>query len=685
VVNVFAADRTNRQQRTVPGLSIPPAPGPRAPGAATTGTAPGVPGQPATVTPAGAGQAAVPGAADAAAGKEEEVFPPGLIKFSDADIGQVLEIYQELTGRTVLKPNSLPAVKVTIRSQTQLTRSEAIHALDSILSLNGVAMVPQGEKFVKALAEAQGGQAAQRFNELPHDLLPEAGSLVTHVVQLKNAIPTEIQPALQAFAKLPNSILAINSTSMLVLRDYAENVKRMLEILEQIDIVPPQDFVDVVIPIRYALAGDIAQVLSSLTAGGGGATTVGRAATRSGLSSGGGLGGGLGGAGSIPGQPGYNPAQALQQQQGAAGGIGGAAAQRSSFADRLRSIVNRAGPGGTGDIFVLGQTKIIADERTNSLLIFASKQDLGTISNIIDKLDVVLAQVIIEGIFMEVALGDDLDYAVSLVQKTPSTSGQTLGIGASKNHNQTLNIGNFLGSGSNALSSGLSYFANINDDLEATFTAIANDRNVNVLARPRIQTSHAEEANLFVGETRPYITGTYNSFQGVGGSSTYSQLQIGLTLSVLPLINADGLVVMDIRQKIQQIGEEVIIDGNPIPATIDREANAKVSVRDREVILLGGMISAESRKSKSGVPILKDIPGFGAFFRAASKEQQRRELVVLIRPTVLPTPQEAAIVASEERALLPGIAEWERDVRKDERKRVEDYNKRLYKREGFKK
>jgi general secretion pathway protein D len=535
---------------------------------------------------------------------------------------------------------------------------------------------------VKALAEAQSAQAAQRFNELPHDLLPEAGSLVTHVVQLKNAVPTEIQLALQAFAKLPNSILAINSTSMLVLRDYAENVKRMLEILEQIDIVPPQDFVDVVIPIRYALAGDIAQVLSSLTAGGGGATTVGRGATRSGLSS----AGGLGTPGALPGQPGYNPAQSLQQQQQgiAGGGIGGAAAQRSSFADRLRSIVNRAGATGTGDIFVLGQTKIIADERTNSLLIFASKQDLGTISNIIDKLDVVLAQVIIEGIFMEVALGDDLDYAVSLVQKTPSQSGQTIGIGASKNHNQTLNIGNFLGSGSNALSSGLSYFANINDDLEATFTAIANDRNVNVLARPRIQTSHAEEANLFVGETRPYITGTYNSFQGVGGSSTYSQLQIGLTLSVLPLINADGLVVMDIRQKIQQIGEEVIIDGNPIPATIDREANAKVSVRDREVILLGGMIAAEARKSKSGVPFLKDIPGFGAFFRAASKEQQRRELVVLIRPTVLPTPQEAAIVASEERALLPGIAEWERDVRKDERKRVEDYNKRLYKREGFK-
>src|SRR6185436_13407110 len=131
-----------------------------------------------------------------------------------------------------------------------------------------------------------------------------------------------------------------------------------------------------------------------LTASGGG-TTVGGSGNR-GLSGGGlsgGLGGagGMGGAGGFPGQPGYNPnnPNSLNQGglrgggQGGAGGTGG----RSAFQNRLSQIVNRAASGASGDIFVLGNTKIIADERINALLIFASKSDLITISNIIDKLD----------------------------------------------------------------------------------------------------------------------------------------------------------------------------------------------------------------------------------------------------------------------------------------------------------
>jgi general secretion pathway protein D len=640
---------------------------------------------------------------------DTEIFPPGLIKFQEADLVQVLDVYQELTGRTVLKPASLPAAKITIKSQTQLTRKEAIQALDSILSMNQITMIPQGEKFIKAVPQGQASVEGQQFNKLPGEELPESGTLVTHIVQLKNAVPTEVQQALQPFAKMPNSILAINSTSMLVLRDYAENVKRMLELLEQIDVVTPREYESIVIPIKYALAADIATVLGSLTAGGGGATTVGGQQSRTGLSGpaggggfgsgfGGGLGSGYGGSGYNPGLGGgYRPYsdeiepldQSVRPLQVSGARVGttaaGAAGQpRSQFADRLRQIVNRAGATGTGqdDLVVLGNTKIIADERTNSLLIFANKQDIETIKDIINKLDVVLAQVIIEGIFMEVALGDQLNYGVSWLQTKPSTSGKFLGIGAI-NNGQFLNEGAFQSLGSNALGSGFSYFGRFNDDLTVTATAIANDSRVNVLSRPRIQTSHAVEANLFVGETRPYITGTYSYFGG-GPQTQFQQQPIGITLSVLPLINPDGLVVMDIRQKIQQLGEEVRIDANfSVPATIDREANAKVAVRDRETIMLGGMITTDKRTSKSGVPILKDIPLLGALFRASGSDNRRRELIVLIRPTVLPSPEVAAIVAAEERGKLPGTRQFEEEIRREAEKELEKANRGLYQKEGF--
>jgi len=190
------------------------------------------------------------------------------------------------------------------------------------------------------------------------------------------------------------------------------------------------------------------------------------------------------------------------------------------------------------------------------------------------------------------------------------------------------------------------------------------------------------ECNIFIGETRPYITGTY-SYLGSGPSSQYSQLQIGITLSVLPLVNADGLVSMDIRQKIQSIGGTVKIDNNDLPATIDREVNSKVAVRDRETVILGGFISTEKRKAASGVPILKDIPILGNLFRSTSKSNDRKEIMVLIRPTVLPTPREAALTAIEEKSKLPGITAAELERTEDERKLQQKSAKEIYKKEGF--
>jgi general secretion pathway protein D len=671
-----------------PGLTAPQAPAQRNVAGAPTPAAPGA--------PTAAGAAPQPGAAPPAAAKkpdENDIFPAGLIKFQEADINQVLEIYQELTGRTVLKPATVPAVKISIRTQTELTRAEAVQALDSILSLNGVSMIPQGEKFIKALAEAQAGTGAGQINDLPPELLPNSGTYVTHVVQLKNATPNDILPILQPFSKAPNSILTIPSTQMIVLRDYAENVKRMVEMIEKVDVVPQQEFESVVIPIKYALAGDIAQVLGSLTAGGGGATTVGRSESRTGLS---GASGGLGGPGGLPGQPGYNPNNPAQfGRQGAlsgAGGVGGVGgiggtSGRSSFQNRLQQIVNRAASGtaGGGDIFVLSTAKIIADERINALLIFASKTDLATISNIIDKLDIVLAQVLIEAIIIEANLSKGLNYGISYVQTKPTTVGDVFtGAGA------ILNVlpQNISGLGTNG---GFTYVASFMN-FDATAVALEKDSRFRILSRPKIQTSHAVEANLFVGETRPYITGSY-SYYGGGPQNQYQQQQIGLTLSVLPLINAEGLVVLDIRAKVQDIGSLVPIDTTfSVPSTIDREMNSKVAVRDRETIMLGGFISNKRDVTRDGVPILKDLPVLGPLFRMNKDTKDRTELIILLRPTVLPTPEKAAIFAAEERNRMPATRSAERDFEALERKRLDEDNKelekenqKLYKKEGYSK
>jgi general secretion pathway protein D len=150
---------------------------------------------------------------------------------------------------------------------------------------------------------------------------------------------------------------------------------------------------------------------------------------------------------------------------------------------------------------------------------------------------------------------------------------------------------------------------------------------------------------------------------------------------------------MDIRQKIQDVGEEVTIANvGSVPSTIDREANAKVAVRDGETVMVGGMIAASKNNTKSGVPILKDIPILGALFRSTSASDARRELVILIRPTVLPTPESAATYVRDQRANNPATSqaadefeESERKLVEEERKRMEKKNQKLYKKEGFSK
>src|SRR5262249_4640988 len=182
----------------------------------------------------------------------------------------------------------------------------------------------------------------------------------------------------------------------------------------------------------------------------------------------------------------------------------------SSFTDRLQNIIKRASA--SGEIQVIGQTKIIADERTNSLLIFASKEDMKMIKSIVAKLDVVLAQVLIEAVVIGVNLNDSRDLGVSYIeQQAHPTSGYFQGIGAINNGN-ALRANGLLGTATNVVSGlpgGFSYLATLGSDLDVTITAIANDSRAKVLQRPRIQTSHAVQATLFVGESRPYPTSSY--------------------------------------------------------------------------------------------------------------------------------------------------------------------------------
>src|SRR5581483_11032950 len=108
-----------------------------------------------------------------------------------------------------------------------------------------------------------------------------------------------------------------------------------------------------------------------------------------------------------------------------------------------------------------------------------------------------------------------------------------------------------------------------------------------------------------------------------------------------------------------------------------RQAKATVAVKDRDTIILGGMIGTTKTKTKAGVPYLKDMPLLGALFRSNTETEQRTELIVLLRPTVLPTPEAAAMVANTERRNLPGVRRAEAEMQAEEAQRLKDADKDL--------
>lgn len=715
--------------RAFPRPAAPPAP--PAPGGASSSAA----------KPAGSGggsAAAAGGAAKAGQPSEEDQAindatlkalrersgtnqPSDSIVFKDQDLNVFLDqVYGPLVHRTVLRAQGLPQVRISIDTQTTLTEQEEVQMWDTVLALNGITMIPQGDKFVTAVPVAQALQEGARFSNKPSDQYAEASQFVTHVVTLKHVAIEEAVPTITPFAKNANGIVALASTKTLVLRDYAINVKRMLEILAKIDIEVEEDFQLEVIPIKYGKVDEIYATLTSVIGGGGvsgtpgggvggvggmgGMGVGGMAGRRGGIGGMGGMGTGFnnqfGGAGQFGGgvnqfggggRFGTGSRLGAQQVTGGAVQPGGAAVNTGTFQNRFNAMGRGgSGPGsGYGGLSDLLQTvSITADTRSNSLIVYGNKKDIAKLREVLTKVDTLLPQVLVEAIIMEVNLSSGWNYGVSAAQRPAqfgdnannrgggvvnNPGGAPLGTGSDFLKQIGRSTGGSVGTnvvgGIPATSgSGLSYFAQIGQNWDIALSAIAADSRVNVIQRPRVITSHATAGSFFVGSEVPFVSGSFFGGGTFGNSQSITRQQVGVGLNVTPFITPDNLVVMQIDQTVDNLGANLDLgNGLSAPQTQTRSASSFVTVRDKDAVLLGGYITTSTDKQKSGVPLLKDIPYLGAAFSKRSQNNARTELMILIRPSILATPADAGEVADQERQRLPGVRVAEKEFENNEK------------------
>jgi type II secretory pathway component GspD/PulD (secretin) len=185
----------------------------------------------------------------------EKVMAANLIKFEQAELAQVLKIYGEISGRSIIRAPNLPDIKVTFSNQTPMTAVEALQALDTVLAAQGVTMVFLGTHYVKAVSATEAHLEPGPIVELKPEQLPDSSSFLIYIVKLKDGKGSQAPHALQPFAKFPNSIIMIGGSlppsksglpnlpaslfgskdDLLVLRDYSSNVRRMLQVLEKME------------------------------------------------------------------------------------------------------------------------------------------------------------------------------------------------------------------------------------------------------------------------------------------------------------------------------------------------------------------------------------------------------------------------------------------------------------------
>lgn len=182
----------------------------------------------------------------------EKLTAAHAVKFDQADLEQVMSLYAEISGRSVIRGTSLPAVKVTFSNQAPMRSVEVLQALDTVLAAQGITTVFLGTQYIKFCVPREATTEPAPVVNLPADQLPDSSSFLTYMVKLKHIAPSRAAPLLQPFAKLASSIMPVAQGNtnlvatkaallnppkggMLILRDYSCNVRRMLEVLEKLE------------------------------------------------------------------------------------------------------------------------------------------------------------------------------------------------------------------------------------------------------------------------------------------------------------------------------------------------------------------------------------------------------------------------------------------------------------------
>ncbi|MDD5633078.1 MAG: type II secretion system secretin GspD, partial [Methylococcales bacterium] len=312
---------------------------------------------------------------------------------------------------------------------------------------------------------------------------------------------------------------------------------------------------------------------------------------------------------------------------------------------------------GGGSLSDIGKVKIIADEANNSIVIVATAQDYEVILPVIEQLDMMPLQVLIDATVVQVNLTDNLKYGIAWYLNNGKPETLINGVNGALSTLAPLAAA--------GATSGLSMFYNAGT-VKALLHAEASLDNVNVISSPSLMVLNNQKARINVGQQVPISTGS-SSIPLAGGATTASFAQTnsiqykdtGVTLDVTPRVNANGMVIMKLKQIVSKVVQVSATGGSTTqqqsPTLDKKEIDSSVAVHDGETIVLGGLIDEQVETVRNGIPWLYQLPVIGSLFGGTTKNNTKTELVILITPRVVKDKQDSRVISDEFKRKLTGI------------------------------
>jgi general secretion pathway protein D len=616
----------------------------------------------------------------------------------DADLPELVKAISSITGKHFIFGGKLRQIKATVHSPSRISVGEAYQAFLSILQANGMTVVQHG-RFLK-IVETTGvvGESLEVYPQAAP--VPDEDRFLTRLYRLVHLDASEAAGVLAKFKSKEGDITVHAPGNLLILTETGSNVRRMLKILDEIDTggAGEQIWVET---LNYAGAADLANKLTDIldlkgrtpATGSAGATPApkGGSGTRvvadernNALVI-------------VATEPDYlrifelikrfdvkpsgdgeirvrmlqhsvckDLSQTLNQLLGASASTTGARPPGATGA--TASAVRTPGAAGSGleEVFE-GKVRVTCDESTNALLTTSSLRDYAQLRTVIDKLDQPRRQVFIEATIMDVSVDRSTqlgvsyhagtsvgfgsagtgtvyggsDIATSVTGVPSNLEGLALGV-----------VGPAIPNSQNILGTGLSIPA-----LGAVLSAMAKDGDANVLATPHILATDNIKAEISIGQNIPLqqnvsslaslgalagATGSsaLGALSGVG--STAQRQDVGTKISVTPHVNDSDQVRLELAEEISEAGAaQGSLGAVPINK---RTANTTLIVRDRQTVVIGGLMRETGTTSETKIPLLGDIPVLGFLFKQTSKTKQKANLLLVLTPYIIRDQEDLRVI-----------------------------------------